>query len=187
MNIQNHIPFSSYDPNLPPSSEEKQKTESPSKIDSTSIHNLGRSSSQSTVENVPTNPISKGILKKTSAYSFNEKVPTKRDSRSVSFAENSTDMNSELKSTKPPSIKVATIRKQPGLPRSKSAPPVYLPDEYASDPSLEKAVADAGRFIAAGLSKAVSTVADFIKRPEDFFLPEQPPKKSSHQHKRHEE
>lgn len=198
MDIQNHIPFSSYTPDPTPSSEEKQKADSPTTITTSSLSVSDDSSSEVSLEQVATDPIVKGILKRRSAYTsmqLSGKVRTANPGRSITFAENSTANNGELKATKSPSIKVVQPKNERGRlrssseaspttkisssPVSKSAPPAHLPDEYASDRSLEKGVVDAGRVIADGLSKAASAVAEFMRRPEDFFIPEQPKQKQS--------
>lgn len=183
--------------------DKKEKTESPTTIATTFFYPSDNSSSQVSIEQVVTDPVVKGILKKNSAYTAmrnNGKVSTERPSRSISFAENSTSNDGEVEPTKPPSITIVATNHQSGRrrsssaappaylpatttmisrPRSKSAPPNYLPNEYAPDAALEKAISDTGKFIAGGLSKAASAVADFIKRPEDFFIPEQPKQKQS--------
>ncbi|MBM3857759.1 MAG: hypothetical protein FJ390_07365 [Verrucomicrobia bacterium] len=164
------------------SSDEGKPTESPSTVASASLYSSDGSSSQVSIKNVPTTPIVKGILKKTSAYTAmrrSGKVPTTKPTRSISFAENSTAADGEKKPTTMAPIKVVAPNHSPKSTTSsrgsRTAPPAYLPDEYVSDPALEKAVADARKFISGNLRKAASAVANFARRPEDFLFPEQQP------------
>lgn len=170
------------------------QSESPDSITTPVLDDLEGSSSSHSLKQVPTDPTVKGVLKtgNSQAPAADEKSPlTNCPKASVSFETHSTANDGEKKLTKFAPITSNTQNKKassssktstrtPTPLRPRSTPPVpYLPDDYLPDPALEKAMNDAGRFIYKKLEEAASTVSDLIRRPEDFFMPDQKPKSNT--------
>ena len=136
-------------------------------------------------EKVPTDTPSRSLtFAENSIANDGEEKPTKMAPIKVVDTTNQTGRSRRSSSNPPAYIPTSTLdtSKQPGSsPRSKSAPQAYVPAEPTSpiDAHIDKAFTDAGNFIAGGLKKIASAAAtagtaavEFIKKPEDFFIPD---------------
>ncbi len=182
----NTIPNSASDYNLPTplnASYKKKETESPTTVATGSFDGGDTTSPAVSIQEVA---ITKSILKKRSAYTAmrrNGKVPTDTPSRSLTFSDKTKKHDGGEKPKYLPKTNQQDVvdTNQTSRPRSKSAPPAYIPPEPTSDidAHIEKAFSDAGNFITDGLrkvasaaSKAGTAAVEFVKKPEDFFLPD---------------
>lgn len=167
---------------LPPSlpvAHQKPTTASPDTVTYTTLEGSDGSSSQVSIRETSPDPALKSILKARSAYTAmtrSGKIPSDQKSGSVTFSEGTKEHDGK-KITPTPSVKSVPTNTQ-ARPR-RTAPPAYVPEEYIADPALEKTVANTGKFFADGLRKASIAITDFIKHPEDFFIPDQPKNKAA--------
>ncbi len=143
------------------------------------------------IKNVPTSQTAKSILKNRSSYNTRGKIPTESSdlqTRSIRFADTTKSHDGgerPKKITSPIKAAFTTLRSQPTHasitpPRytPRQAAQHYLPEEYSKNDDIERMAKKASTIVVEQVKKAATAVTNFVKAPEDFFIPEQPVRKT---------
>lgn len=178
-----------------PSNLEKTTAHSPETV-TTDLEGFFQGSNASSppnlIKRVETSQTTKSILKNKSAYSSHGKVSaglTNFKKGSIQFDQQTKTHDGGERHKKISPSNAPNEISQTGRARSSSATPPpysprkasqkYLPEEYSKgDDDFDRMAKKASDIIVGNLRKVATAVSDFVKAPEDFFIPKQPTEKS---------